>query len=216
MVGGSFSGSLVATEIGNAVDLNSVTTPGLYTQSSDAEAAAGTNYPALAPYAGVLEVFGVGAILSQRYSAYRNSDVNPTPNVWERTSVSGTWSAWQPLHYDTGWISTISSVATAATGWTLDEAYARRVNNTVWVRIVASRTGGTLTVTTSTDPTNTDVCTLLTRWRHTTPTQGLYSVTDRLSGCSVNSSGVVALFAAAPPTSIANTNQISVSGSYII
>lgn len=85
------SNSLV-TELGNAVNLNTITTPGLYSQSSTAEAAAGTNYPP-ALQAGMLTVTSNGSnMIWQKYHVYNGS--NFANSIWTRTSYNGTWSAW--------------------------------------------------------------------------------------------------------------------------
>lgn len=80
------------TEIGNAANLNDYATTGLWIQSSNAEAAAGTNYPA--PYAGVLEVVARNdsVFVFQRYTTYQ-----PYNKVYHRSRYSGTWSTWKEV-----------------------------------------------------------------------------------------------------------------------
>lgn len=78
-----FNGQAVA--IGNAVDLNTLTTPGLYFQAANAQAASGKNYPEA--NAGSLEVYKHAGI-TQVYRVYNNS------RQYARTLYSGTWSAW--------------------------------------------------------------------------------------------------------------------------
>jgi len=82
----------VPTEIGNAVNLNVYTTTGLWIQSSNAEAAAGTNYPV--SYAGILEVIARAdaAFIYQRYTTYQ-----PYNKVYHRSNYIGTWSAWKEV-----------------------------------------------------------------------------------------------------------------------
>lgn len=84
-----FNGQAVA--IGNAVDLNTLTTPGLYFQAANAQAASGKNYPEA--NAGSLEVYKHAGI-TQVYRVYNNS------RQYARTLYSGTWSAWGK-NYDT-------------------------------------------------------------------------------------------------------------------
>lgn len=85
------SNSLV-TELGNAVDLNTITTPGLYSQSSNAEAAAGSNYPP-PNVAGMLTVTSNGSnMIWQRYHTYNGTSFQN--GIWTRTSYNGSWSAW--------------------------------------------------------------------------------------------------------------------------
>ncbi|HGH4618000.1 TPA: tail fiber protein [Enterobacter bugandensis] len=80
-----------AVAIGNAVDLNSVTTPGLYYQASNAQAQTGRNYPE--SVAGSLEVYKHAGV-TQVYRIYADS------RSYIRTFYSGAWSAWAK-QYDT-------------------------------------------------------------------------------------------------------------------
>jgi hypothetical protein len=84
-----FNGQAVA--IGNAIDLNTLQTPGLYFQAANAQAASGKNYPEAV--AGSLEVYKHAGI-TQVYRVYNNS------RQYARTLYSGTWSAWSWV-YDT-------------------------------------------------------------------------------------------------------------------
>jgi Phage-related tail fibre protein len=74
-----------AEGIGNAVDLNTITTPGLYYQPANVQAATGKNYPEA--NAGSLEVYKHAGI-TQIYRVYNNS------RSYIRTLYSGTWTAW--------------------------------------------------------------------------------------------------------------------------
>lgn len=78
-----FNGQAVG--IGNAADLNTFTTPGLYYQPANAQAATGQNYPE--PNAGSLEVYK-HAGFTQIYRIYNSS------RSYIRTLYSGVWSAW--------------------------------------------------------------------------------------------------------------------------
>lgn len=78
-----FSGQSVG--IGDAADLNSYTTPGLYYQPANAQASTGNNYPEAV--AGSLEVYKHAGI-TQIYRVYNSS------RAYIRTLYSGTWSAW--------------------------------------------------------------------------------------------------------------------------
>lgn len=84
-----FNGQTV--EIGDAADLNNYTTPGLYYQPANAQAAKGKNYPE--PNAGSLEVYKHAGI-TQIYRVYNNS------LHYIRTLYSGTWTNWSSV-YDT-------------------------------------------------------------------------------------------------------------------
>jgi len=78
-----FNGQAVG--IGNAQDLNSYTTPGLYYQPANAAAGTGKNYPE--SVAGSLEVYKHAGI-TQIYRVYSNS------RSYIRTLYSGAWTAW--------------------------------------------------------------------------------------------------------------------------
>ena len=71
--------------IGNAANLNSYTTPGLYYQPANAQAQTGANYPEAV--AGSLEVYKHAGI-TQIYRTYNNS------RNFIRTMYSGSWTGW--------------------------------------------------------------------------------------------------------------------------
>lgn len=87
-----------AYELGNAVNLNTLTAPGDYAQSSNTEAAAGTNYPV--PQAGWLEVAANSdsTMVWQRYTVYRGGSFEN--DTFTRTFYSGAWSAWRIIGRD--------------------------------------------------------------------------------------------------------------------
>lgn len=76
------------SEIGNAVNLNSLTATGWYSQTSDAEAAAGSNYPE--GNAGVLVVYTIGTTTYQQYKLTTGTEA-----LWHRKGVAGTFTAWR-------------------------------------------------------------------------------------------------------------------------
>ncbi|MEI9826242.1 tail fiber protein [Enterobacter bugandensis] len=78
-----FNGQAVL--IGNAADLNSFTTPGLYYQSSNAQAQVGTNYPEAV--AGSLEVYKHAGV-TQVYRIYADS------RSYIRAFYNGAWTSW--------------------------------------------------------------------------------------------------------------------------
>jgi len=83
-----FSGQSVP--IGNAENLNTYQTPGLYYQPANVQAAAGANYPEAV--AGSLEIYKHAGI-TQVYRVYNNS------RCYSRSLYGGTWSAWT-MQYD--------------------------------------------------------------------------------------------------------------------
>ncbi|MGV2811706.1 pyocin knob domain-containing protein [Enterobacter cancerogenus] len=104
-----FNGQAVA--IGNAVDLNTLTTPGLYFQAANAQATTGKNYPETV--AGSLEVYKHAGI-TQIYRTYNNS------RCYIRTLYGGAWTAWAK-QYDTANKPTAADVgALPITGGTLN------------------------------------------------------------------------------------------------
>lgn len=103
---------LLPTELGGGVDLNTLVTPGVWSQSQNAEAASGSNYPLAA--AGLLEVGNniTGAMVWQRYTTYQGNG----NFVWVRAYYSlGTgWSAWQQLQYVDAELSALAALVSAA------------------------------------------------------------------------------------------------------
>ncbi|WMU72237.1 phage tail protein [Enterobacter bugandensis] len=79
-----------AVSIGNAIDLNTLTAPGLYYQTANVQAASGKNYPE--PAAGSLEVYKHAGI-TQVYRIYSNS------GSYIRTFYNSVWSGWR-MQYD--------------------------------------------------------------------------------------------------------------------
>ncbi|WP_407714180.1 tail fiber protein [Comamonas testosteroni] len=78
----------MASALGSGVDLNTVTSRGIYTQSTNVNATGGSNYPVAA--AGTLLVIGDGASIStQTYTHYNNGD------QWTRSRYNTGWSAWR-------------------------------------------------------------------------------------------------------------------------
>ncbi|WP_323636224.1 hypothetical protein [Pectobacterium polaris] len=102
---GVFATSL---SIGNAVDLNTYTSPGLYHQAANVQAASGKNYPEA--QAGSLEVLKHAGI-TQIYRIYNNS------RCYKRSQYSGVWSAWV-LDYDTENKPTAADVGALPAGGT--------------------------------------------------------------------------------------------------
>lgn len=82
----------IVSTLGEAVDLDDYTTPGDYFQRLNANAAAGTNYPA--DYAGLLEVRAThdGAFVYQRYTTYR--EASGGTRCYVRNWYVSTWGAW--------------------------------------------------------------------------------------------------------------------------
>lgn len=121
-----FSGQAVG--IGDAADLNSYTTPGLYYQPVNAQATAGKNYPETV--AGSLEVYKHAGI-TQIYRVYNSS------RSYIRTLYGGTWSAWTK-QYDAANKPTAGDVdaVSASNGGTFQKEVG--FNGGLWVR---SKTG---------------------------------------------------------------------------
>jgi hypothetical protein len=98
-----FNGQAVL--IGNAADLNSFTTPGLYYQSSNAQAEAGTNYPE--KVAGSLEVYKHAGV-TQVYRIYADS------RSFIRIYYNGAWTPWAK-QYDSANKPTPSDIGAVST-----------------------------------------------------------------------------------------------------
>ncbi|MDK9635077.1 phage tail protein [Enterobacter hormaechei] len=105
-----FNGQAVG--IGDAADLNTFTTPGLYYQPANAAAGTGKNYPEAV--AGSLEVYKHAGI-TQIYRVYNSS------RSYIRTLYGGAWTAWTK-QYDTankpsaGDIGAVAKAGDAMTG----------------------------------------------------------------------------------------------------
>lgn len=84
----------IDSSIFDAQDLNNFTKTGNYSQTLNAQAATGLNYPV--PYAGMLEVFsnnitsGGGIKVYQKYHSYNNE-------LYIRGNSAGIWSSWSKI-----------------------------------------------------------------------------------------------------------------------
>ena len=114
-------------EIPSGVNLNTYRTTGVYSQNSNADATAGSNWPANA--AGILEVwnddYGNGIHCTQRYSQYN------TTNVYNRNYYNGTWTAWRDLTQDTNTVYTLpSNVVIDSSNYSVSNRIRFRANET--------------------------------------------------------------------------------------
>lgn len=78
-------------EIPSGADLNTYTTSGIFHQSTDAGALAGTNYPL--PNAGLLEVFSPTAAFVYQFFTQRQDNSGEGKTFW-RTFYNTQWSPW--------------------------------------------------------------------------------------------------------------------------
>ena len=109
----------VSTAIGSGANLDTYTTPGIYSQNTDSGASGGTNYPVAR--AGILEVrtSSTGSLIWQTYTSYGDT-YGKSFYKRSRTS-SGSWLAWQEYQPvdDTGWQTlTLNAGFTASGGYT--------------------------------------------------------------------------------------------------
>jgi len=84
----------VAAILPNGADLNNYRTGGLWHQSSNFQAANGTNYPT--SYAGLLEVFGVAGgdtFAYQRYTSYKTNGTR----IYKRAYYGSAWDSWDEI-----------------------------------------------------------------------------------------------------------------------
>lgn len=92
---GSSGASFAGTPLGNNVDLNTITTPGVYTQAGNYHG--GTNYPDLT--SGVLEVFSIPTVgYIQRWTSIYDPTI-----IQIRSITYASWSAWTKIFIDTKW-----------------------------------------------------------------------------------------------------------------
>lgn len=111
--------------ISGSVNLNSYTNAGVFFQNSNADAAAGGNYPV--PVAGMLEVFKRSAdagFVYQRYTAYRTYGGSHT---YVRGFYDGGWSTWERLGSGAmgGVVAPNHTVANQTTATAISFPYAR-------------------------------------------------------------------------------------------
>lgn len=205
---------LIPTEIPNAVDLNSYTNPGLYYQSENTEAAAGTNYPA--PYAGLLEVMAMGAVfIHQRYTVYGDANLS-NQRTWTRRYYNSQWSDWTSPDGDSGLITT--GVATALTNWTITSQQFRKVGQFISLYLAVTYTGSTITVPANGNITNQNIAQLASGWLPATGTNALAlpsSSTGRVAHFVLTNAGLVSIAAVAPGANLASGEDWTLTGIYM-
>jgi hypothetical protein len=80
--------NIIPEELPNGIDLNTIITTGIYSQSQNAEAAIELHYPVVK--AGLLEVFSYSTMYHQRYWVYNSDD------VYIRAKYStNDWTSWE-------------------------------------------------------------------------------------------------------------------------
>lgn len=124
-------GLVTGIGIPTAADLNTYTLAGVYTQSSSAQAAAGTNYPSV--QAGVLEV-RANALTSPGmiWQTYTNFGSTGNGLSWRRTYYNGTWYPWVINDTsDTGWVTLAISNTTNFQLYGTQPLSIRRIGKTV-------------------------------------------------------------------------------------
>lgn len=87
-------------------DLNTIVTQGDYSQSHNADAAAGANYPTA--NAGLLQVrsFGAGSFVFQYYTSYQ-----PDSRFFWRSKYNTNWSAWKTVDKTTVGLSNVDNTS---------------------------------------------------------------------------------------------------------
>jgi hypothetical protein len=213
------------TILGPGCNLDEYTSQGVFIQLKNANVSLALNYPEL--YAGILEVFATqpGQIMMQRYTTYRTVSTVPKPHVWTRVFyfLSG-WSAWVPNTdpvTDTGWIHGTTSLAVASTGWAWDSAGGdlRKIGDQVFIQFFLNYTGAGITVPTSGNITNTNVCQLVTAYR---PGLGFSQggpntmSSGRNAVFIVQSDGTIQITAVAGTPDIATNDSFSIGGSFLL
>lgn len=85
--------SIGISEIAGSVNLDTLTSTTDYTQSDDADAASGSNYPV--SYAGLLQVYSNSGA-TQVYQTYTVNNAGPyAGNIYSRVRTAGIWSSWR-------------------------------------------------------------------------------------------------------------------------
>lgn len=192
-------------ELAGGVNLNSITTPGLYTQTADSEAASGSNYPEA--LSGVLEVFAMGAnFVTQRYIPYgNNSDRFYLRNYYVSTGWS-TWKKYEASTGDTGWVNMTLNGGFTAGGSGAYIPRARVKNNVV-------RLDGSVVGNYGTYGSFVDCFTLPAGYRPTPSTRplqfGASGPTTVHMSINVLSNGIVQVYASAATTALISFSNVN-------
>jgi hypothetical protein len=205
--------------LGAGEDLDDYPAAGNFIQLYSADAVGGLNYPV--PYAGVLEVVSTrpGDIMMQRYTAYRNAN-RIAPSAWTRTFGAAVWSAWEPYADDTGWITSIGSIAVAQANFTIVSASLRRINKTVHIKFDVQYTGTAITPQGTGNITDIGMVQMVAAYRPGTgsPDQAGMASSGNRGGVSayITSTGIVMLAAVGGAGNIATNDTLGFGGSYLL
>lgn len=122
---------MFAVELGTA-DLNTYQTPGVWAQSTTAEATLASNYPVALP--GLLEVFrnAYSTLVWQRYTTAPTAAATGH-NVYVRGYAGSGWTAWRAIYTDTGWLNVAGSAVTGTARY-------RRLSGVVFVQVDGNAT----------------------------------------------------------------------------
>lgn len=86
------------TELGAGVDLDTITRPGFYSQTSRTEATAGQNYPPRAAVLGDTVAEGILLVFaSTGYVVVQQYHETSAGVIWQRTRLNGAWESWYPV-----------------------------------------------------------------------------------------------------------------------
>jgi len=207
-------GLITPTSIPGSANLNSYTANGVYYQTSNANAASGSNYPVA--LAGLLEVSTPSSgYVHQRYTVYRDGTL-ANQRTWTRRFYSSVWSDWTSPDGDSGLVT--SGIATASTGWTVDSQQARKFGPFIWLYLAITRTGAAISVGGTGNITNVNICTLGTAWRPMAAGNALSltsASTGRAAMFALTSAGVVSIAAVGGTSDCASGEQWSLSGMYM-
>ncbi|MGW3925972.1 hypothetical protein ACWEA7_43165, partial [Streptomyces sp. NPDC005093] len=111
----------------------------------------------------------------------------------------------------------ITSIATAATGWTVTASEVRACGPMVMLRVTATRTGTTITSDSAGNITDSTVCTIPTVWAPDVTVVGTYDRGGIADGnVSINTDGTVVLKSLSPTATIpASTGTVQFTVSWV-
>lgn len=207
-------------ELGAGVDLDTIITPGVYTQSQSGEAAGGTNYPA--PATGILEVFdNTGgssdgtAMVWQRYTLSNSSTVPMRNVVYTRSYwTNNVWSSWAKL--STTSVAAVTPTYTADPGWTITDLIMWASDSMVQMHLTVTKAGATITPGADGNITNSTVLTNMeAQYRPLVSSAMGTTGSGTLASFYISAGGVVTLSAVAPNTSIAAGAAFTCSGCWL-
>jgi hypothetical protein len=210
--------------LGPGANLDDYVYQGVFVQPHSTDALLSLNYPpqtAAGAYAGFLEVLSAptGYMVTQRYTAHRNSTRAPYPSTWTRVFGLGAWSGWEAVLDDVADISSVASICVNQSGWAVTSGHLRQVGKLVSVHLFMTYLGTGITVPVTGNIANSPVCQMVAAYRPGIGYSqgGLGTLSTGRAACfHVETDGTIVINSVGGTANIAPNETFSAGGTYLL